>query len=270
MYLQNLHTHTCYCDGADTPEELVLEAIKKGYSSIGFSGHSYTTLSPFFQVKGDPTEEYKKDVLRVKEKYQDVIKVYLGLEVEMYADVDLGGYDYLLGSLHYLKIGEEYVGFDRGEQEVETVINRYFSGNGMEYVKEYYKQLALLPQYGNFDIIAHFDIITKHADNRCFFSMDSKEYLDAAYEAIHALKEKISFFEVNTGAIARGYRKSVYPSEEIVKELKRCGFGAVVTTDCHDKKFLDCYAKEAEQFLQYCGYQEKYILTDDGFRSVQL
>ena len=66
---QNLPTHTNYCDGADTPEEIVLEAIKKGYSSIGFSGHSYTPFSPWFKQHGDFTEEYKKDVLRLKEKY---------------------------------------------------------------------------------------------------------------------------------------------------------------------------------------------------------
>ena len=27
MMFSNYHTHTTYCDGADTPEELVLEAI---------------------------------------------------------------------------------------------------------------------------------------------------------------------------------------------------------------------------------------------------
>ena len=36
---QNLHTHSSYCDGKDTPEELVLYAINSGFSSIGFSGH---------------------------------------------------------------------------------------------------------------------------------------------------------------------------------------------------------------------------------------
>ena len=30
MMFSNYHTHTTYCDGADTPEELVLEAIRLG------------------------------------------------------------------------------------------------------------------------------------------------------------------------------------------------------------------------------------------------
>ena len=37
--LQNLHQHTVFCDGKDTPEEVVLTAIEKGFCGIGFSGH---------------------------------------------------------------------------------------------------------------------------------------------------------------------------------------------------------------------------------------
>ena len=36
--LQNLHTHTTFGDGKDTPEEMVVEAINKGftYFEIGY------------------------------------------------------------------------------------------------------------------------------------------------------------------------------------------------------------------------------------------
>ena len=37
----NYHTHSTFCDGADSPEELVIEAIRLGCPEIGFSGHSY-------------------------------------------------------------------------------------------------------------------------------------------------------------------------------------------------------------------------------------
>ena len=41
MMFSNYHTHTTYCDGANTPEELVLEAIRLGCPELGFSGHSH-------------------------------------------------------------------------------------------------------------------------------------------------------------------------------------------------------------------------------------
>ena len=270
MNLQNLHTHTVYCDGADTPEEIIIYAMEKGFSSIGFSGHSYMKYSKLFAEKGDKTDEYKKEITALKEKYKGRMNIYLGLEKEMYSDVDMTGYDYLIGSVHYLKTGSEYVGFDSTESVSENIIKNYFDGDGMKYAKAYYETLAKLPGYGNFDIIGHFDIITKHCEKRDFFDITSKEYTDAALEAVYALKGKIPFFELNTGAIARGYRTTSYPTPVLIKELKNLGFGVVITSDCHDKRMIDCGFDDAAELLRSCGFKEKYILTDEGFKAVAL
>ena len=269
MYMQNLHTHTTFCDGANTPEEMIVAAIHKGFDSIGFSGHSYAPYSKYWG-KTDRAEEYKKTVSELKKKYDHKIKIYLGLEVDMYSQAKMVGYDYLIGSVHYLKIGEEHVGFDRSEQEIETLIKKHFGGNGMEYAKYYYKTLAQLPQYGNFDIIGHFDLITKHSDNRTFFDTTSKEYLSAAFEAAEILSKKIPLFEVNTGAISRGYRKTPYPSIQIISQFKKLGLGAVITSDSHSTNTIDCGFDLATELLKECGYKEKYILTDNGFKAVAL
>jgi hypothetical protein len=52
--------------------------------------------------------------------------------------------------------------------------------------------------------------------------------------------------------------------------MKRLGFGAVITSDCHDAEYLDCNFDEARQLLLDCGYTERYVLTKDGFRAVAL
>ena len=36
MIKQNLHTHSIYCDGNNTIEEMALEAIQKGFTVLGF------------------------------------------------------------------------------------------------------------------------------------------------------------------------------------------------------------------------------------------
>ena len=173
MYIQNLHTHTCYCDGADTPGDIITTALEKNFTSIGFSGHSYATYSQLLAKYGDRTEAYKKDVLDLKKRYEDRIKIYLGLEVDMYSNPDMNGYDFLIGSVHYLKCAGEYVNVDRPVTDVENGINRYFSGDGMKYAKAYYETVAQLPQYGRFDIIGHFDLITKQHDIFKFFDISS-------------------------------------------------------------------------------------------------
>lgn len=268
--LQNLHTHTTYCDGIDTPEEMIQYAIDKGFDSLGFSGHSYMSYSSYSSITLENTENYKREVRNLQEKYRNKLEVFLGLEVDMYSGVDLSGYDYLIGSLHYLKMGDEYLGFDRSAKDVKQLIDARFDGDGMRFAKAYYEQVAKLPQYGNFDIIGHFDIITKHCENVQFFDRDSKEYQWAAIEAAEQLAGKIPYFEVNTGAMARGYRTSPYPDLFLLKELKRLGFGAIISTDCHDSRYLDYGYQEALELLRGCGFKEQFVLMKDGFVPVKL
>lgn len=268
--MQNLHTHTIYCDGVDTPQEMIEEAINKGFSGIGFSGHSYMYYAPEHSMSQEGTEEYKKDVFALKDVYKDKIDVFCGLEVDMYSEIDLSGYDYLIGSVHYLKLGNEIIGIDRSEEVVSSVINKYFDNDGMKYAKEYYKTLAMLPDYGNFDFVGHFDLITKHKDNRMFFDESSKEYHDIVVETAEHLVKKIPFYEVNTGAMARGYRKHPYPSLALLKEFKRLGFRTVISSDCHNKKMLDHGFETAIELLKEAGFEEHYILTKNGFVPVSL
>ena len=268
--LQNLHTHSKYCDGRDTPEEMIALALNKGFDSIGFSGHSYMHFSPDYSMSIEGTEDYKKEILALKEKYAGQIDVFLGLEFEMYSEVELSGYEYLIGSLHYFKFGDSYAGFDRKSDEVQRVINEHFGGDGLAFARKYYEKLCELPSYGNFDILGHFDLITKNIEKTRLFDVDSAEYKKSAASAIDALSGKIPFFEVNTGAISRGYRTSPYPTLDLIKEFKAKGFGAVISSDCHDGRQLDCGFDSARELLIAGGFKERYILTNSGWTAVKI
>ena len=71
-------------------------------------------------------------------------------------------------------------------------------------------------------------------------------------------------------AISRGYRTMPYPQMEFLRAFKDGGFGAVITSDCHDRNFIDCYFEEAEEMLRTAGFCSKWILTREGFREVAL
>ena len=66
--IANFHTHTSFCDGKNTPEEIIKAAINKGFSAIGFSGHGYTDFDLRYCMKN--TYEYIKEITRLKEKYK--------------------------------------------------------------------------------------------------------------------------------------------------------------------------------------------------------
>ena len=268
---QNLHTHTTYADGKNAPEELICEAMERGFFSLGFSEHSFLAYSTFpNQLTADKMERYKKEIKALKEKYRGKIDVFCGLEVDYYSEVDTYDLDYLIGSVHYLDCGRKILTFDRGWKETCDYVRENFGGSGLAFAKKYFETVAMLPERGKIDIIGHFDLITKNNETGEIVDTSAKQYLDLGYEAIHALKGKIPLFEVNTGAIARGYRSLPYPQMEFLKEFKTCGFGAVITSDCHDKNYMDVHFKEAKELLRAAGFDSKFILTDSGFEEVGL
>ncbi|MBR5459671.1 MAG: histidinol-phosphatase, partial [Clostridia bacterium] len=111
---------------------------------------------------------------------------------------------------------------------------------------------------------------TKHSETNDFFDTESEKYKKYALEALHTLAESCKVFEVNTGAISRGYRTTPYPTLEIMRELKAQGYGAVISSDCHNREFLDCGFDLARDLLIEAGFNEKYILTKNGFCAVAL
>ena len=270
-HLQNLHTHSTYDDGKHSLEKIVNIAIDKGFEAIGFSGHSYMHYAPGAAMSVEGAEEYKNEISVLKEKYRGKIDIFCGLEFDIFSEIDMSGYDYMIGSVHFLKIGDKYIAFDRRETAlVQNVIDNWFSGNGLAFAREYYKTVAALPKYGKFDIVGHFDVVSKHNERGHFFDEESKEYLSLAIEAMEALSGKIPYFELNTGAIGRNYKSIPYPTETLLREFKRLGFGAIISSDCHNAEYLDVNFEEAEELLRKCGFKEKYILTKEGFIPVKL
>lgn len=273
-YLQNLHTHSTFCDGKNTLEEMVERAISIGFQSIGFSMHSYMPFSNYFSRTRAEADEnarrYRAEAKRLKELYEGRIDLFVAEEVEMFSEVEKGDYDYLIGSVHYLKLGDEYVGFDRDVPTVERIVKECFGGDGMAFARSYFAHLAELPTHNDFDIIGHFDIHAKLNESIRMFDENSDAYLSLAFEALSALKGKIPFAEINTGAIARGYRSVPYPTLPILKEMKRQGFGILFTSDCHNKDFLDCYYAEAAEMAKTAGFKEYYVLKQEGFVPVAL
>ena len=267
-YKQNLHTHSIFCDGKNTPQELIEKALELGFDSLGFSGHSAMYYSDTYQF--DRADEYIKEIYRLKKEYQGKIDIYCGLEVDMYSKVDLSPFEYLIGAVHYLKMGEQFVGFDRKADVVKNIIDQHFGGDGLKFAKEYYSQLSTLSQYGKFDIVGHFDIITKNIEICKFFDVESKEYKNYALDALHTLIEKFDIFEVNTGAISRKYRTTPYPQDFILKEIKAIGGKITFSSDCHNMDYLDGGFNQAVELAKDCGFKDYVVLKDGKFVEVEL
>ena len=271
FYPQNLHTYTTFFDGIDDCEELIKKSLELGFTGLGFSEHSHMPycLNPSAMTT-EKAVDYKKEVARLKKEYEGQIDIFCGLEFDQYSDTDLTGYDYVIGANHYLKMGNEYVAFDRDAQTVKQAIDRYFDGDGLRFAKEYYAQLAQLSDYGKFDIVAHFDLLAKNCEKYPLFDETDERYKKYALDCFYALKDKIPVFEVNTGAISRGYRTTPYPRPFILQEMAKTGVGIVISSDCHNKEFLTHGFSQAIELCKNCGVKELQILTKGGFKGLPL
>ncbi len=267
-YLQNLHTHTTYCDGKDTPEEMVLAAIEQGFDSIGFSEHG-ASGSPMAPGEAK-LAEYRREVRALAKKYEGRIDIFCGLEFDTDGKAPLDEYDYVIGSMHYVYKDGVRLPADGSVEQVRNAINGHYGGRGLDFALDYFEKLASLPDYGRFDIVGHFDLVSKNCERADFFDVEAPRYIQAGLAAIDAIAGKIPFFEVNTGAISRGYRTTPYPAPAFLRALRERGFGAIISSDCHDARNLRCGFDDAAELLRAHGFTERYILTKGGFEAVSL
>ena len=113
--------------------------------------------------------------------------------------------------------------------------------------EKYYENASLLYERTKCDIVAHFDIITKFNESDVLFDTTDPRYVRAAERALDVLCATPAKFEINTGAISRGYRSEAYPSVSLLEKIKVRGSSLILSSDCHAKENLlyrfDDYAK---------------------------
>ena len=61
--MYSFHIHSTFCDGRNTPEEIVLAALEKDFISIGFSGYGYTGFDLRYCMKD--TDGYLTEIRRL-------------------------------------------------------------------------------------------------------------------------------------------------------------------------------------------------------------
>lgn len=237
----DLHTHTTFSDGRNSPEEMVLSAIDRGLSVLGISDHSYTSFDERYCIPRARLEEYKTCIHSLREKYRNRIGIALGLEKDYYSDTVDDGYDYLIGSVHYIKLGGEYIPVDESAQILIDAAVRHCGGDLYSLAEIYYNTVSDVIHRTNADIIGHFDLFKKFNRDGSLFDERAPRYKKAVIDATDRLLAFDVPFEVNTGAISRGYRDDLYPSPEIIGYIKARGGKLILSSDSHAANSL-CFA----------------------------
>ncbi len=248
MMYSDFHVHTNFCDGKNTPEEMICAAIELNMEKIGLLCHSYTDFDESYCIKKERIQEFIDTVHDLKEKYKDKIEIFCGVEQDYFSNYPTDGFDYVLGSVHYIYKNGKYIEVDSSKAEFCDFVNKEYDGNWMELCRDYYKLVGDVASKTGADIIGHFDLITKFNQDDNLFPTSSDEYLEKGRAAIDKLILSGKPFEINTGAISRGYRKEAYPQEEFLKYILEKGGSVVLSSDSHSCDAL------CTEFTRYTDY----------------
>jgi histidinol-phosphatase (PHP family) len=267
MIKSSMHNHTNLCDGKNTPREMAEAAIALGFTDFGFSGHS--TNNKFFSQWGLKDEiKYIEAINYLKKEYKDRINIYLGIENDYHGrTINRDSLDYLITSVHGFVSGDknEYYSIDDTVEELILGIDKVYKGDSMKMIEGYFHNLCKAVELDSPDIIGHFDLPTKLNKGNVIFNEKSNEYLRLAKEAIRHLVDK-SIFEVNTGAIYRGYREFPYPREELLYYILKENGRVTISGDAHNTEGINYWFDEGVMLLRDIGYKEIYEYKNSHFK----
>ncbi len=266
----NFHTHTTYCDGKETAESMVQAALEKGFSALGFSRHSYTAYDESYCMSREDVQKYIADVYALREKYAGQIEIFCGIEQDFGSNEPTDVFDYVIGSVHAVERDGLYYSVDESPEVFARGVREGFGGDVYAYVKAFYELESQVVGKTNADFIGHFDLVTKFNEENRFFDPEDRRYRDASLSALEALLETGKPFEINTGAIYRGMRKTPYPSVSLLKEIYRCKGEILLSSDSHDGASLGFGFDGAAGLAREIGFRYVKVWTKNGFADFPL
>lgn len=254
MIASDFHVHTSFCDGKDTPEAMVQRAVELGMESIGFSGHAYTSFDDEWCMSVAGTLQYKERIAALKEQYGDRIKIYCGAEWDLYSDGSRDGFEYLIGSVHYVE-RKRGMTVDESPEAFRRLAEERYNGDFYRLCEQYYANVSEVIDVTGADIIGHFDLVTKFNEGNVLFDTHNDRYVNAWQAACDRLLKTGKPFEINTGAITRGYRKDPYPSADIIDYIGSHGGSFILSSDSHSASSLLYGFDGLEKMLRAKGYR---------------
>ncbi len=264
MILTDYHVHSNLADGKDDPETVAITAVKKGFSILGFSEHCPMTDGRDWGMKQSRLDEYCRKVQALKAQHSHCMEILLGIEQDYHAPKAEGNFDYVIGSVHGFDCGDRIQDVDETLPLLEKVIAEQFGGDAYAMVEHYYEMVGDVWNKTRCDIIGHLDLITKWQEQKVLFDESHPRYVNAARAAIDRLIPSGALFEINAGAIGRGYRTDPYPAIPLLKYIREKGGEIILNGDTHDARKLGAFQQLCADHAKAAGFTKAVILTANG------
>ena len=277
--MYNFHSHTNYCDGTSPPEDYIIEAIKQGFKSYGFSSHAPIPLPNNFALTDKTIPAYCDEINRLKEKYKGQIAIFLGIEADFIHGLTTPfedfrtrfSLDYVIGSVHIVKNATGDTWFIDGplRESYDYGLKHFFNNDIQRAVTAFYHQTNLMLETEKFEIIGHLDKITMHNQNR-FFTTSEQWYRKLVLETIALIKEKGVIVEVNSRGLYKKRSSDFFPETFILKQLHAEKIPVMINSDAHAPHEISLLHDEAVAVLKAVGFTERGVIDGESVRGVRL
>lgn len=247
--LANFHTHTVWCDGNNTPREMVEAAVAKGFGVLGFSSHMALPEGGEGNLPPARAPAYVAEIRDLAREYAGRLEIYCGAEADYIPGVTAPGksryahlgLDYLIGSVHFVVSPDgARVPVDWTPERLFDGIKAHFGGDARAFVERYFEQEIEMVEKFDFDILGHPDLVRKFNLKHPYFDENAAWVRACEARLAEALAQSGKLAEVNTGAIARGWLDDAYPSATFRQMLKDRGVRFILSSDAHSAAGLDC------------------------------
>ncbi len=239
------HMHSILSDGKNSYEEMVRTGIEKGLEEIGISDH--VCLKPVtWAISEIDMPVMTEQILELKEKYQDQIKVRYGIEMdyfpgkeeEIHKLINSLPLDYVIGSVHFI-----------GDWNFDSDKSLYGKWSNDELYHMYFELIQLAAKSGLFDILGHLDIIKKF---RVYPENDQTQLIE---DTLKIIKENNLVVELNTGGVDRPCAEFT-PSPYIVERCYHHHIPMTISSDAHQAAQVARHYESGIDLLRNVGFTE--------------
>jgi len=230
------HTHTRYSKHAvGTVDELAAAALQRNVKVLTITDHAPFFVDEQNRLLEDELRRYVDDIERVRQRYAGRMKILTGMEFDFMPGsepflsrlLDTVQLDYVIGSIHYIPLGQELVKvWDLPRLNEQLVLDSYF------------RALRELLTSNLFDAVGHADTLLRAVPESVLF---------------HRLDQVLPLFagrRISYELNASGLRKSIYnpescteqaagdsyPSRRAVSALLAAGASFTIGSDAHDPR----------------------------------
>lgn len=256
------HTHSHYCDGQGEIVEMVEAALEAGLTEVGISSHAPLPFETEWTMPPERLQSYAAEVREVQQRYRDRIAVLFGAEIDFIPNPNVAryqrdeifplGFDYFVGSVHFLGHRSPPRSFDGTEEEFRAILTEEYEGDIAAMASDYYARLREVLTIPGVKIVGHLDLIKRWNAEGTYFTGNEQWYRAAVDETLSAIAASGHIVELNTA----GWRKGLgapYPSAAILSRIRDLGIPVTVNSDAHTPADVDAGFDEARSFLAELG-----------------